>query len=64
MTLTFWATTDKIVNVIELLDTLFGFARRFRPRSESAPGPLEPANFRSRVCASWESARYPTAQVG
>lgn len=27
--------------MVELLDTLFGFARRFRPRSESAPGPLE-----------------------
>jgi hypothetical protein len=27
--------------VIELIDTLFGFRKRFRPRSESAPGPLE-----------------------
>lgn len=31
----------KVVAVIELLDTLFGFRKRFRPRSESAPGPLE-----------------------
>lgn len=29
--------------MIELLDTIFGFAKRFRPRSESAPGPLERA---------------------
>lgn len=27
--------------MIELIDKLFGFTRRFRPRSESAPGPLE-----------------------
>lgn len=36
------ATSDaRIPSVIELLDTLFGFRKRFRPRSESAPGPLE-----------------------
>lgn len=29
------------MDVIEVIDTLFGFTRRFRPRSESAPGPLE-----------------------
>jgi hypothetical protein len=27
--------------MIEILDTIFGFTTRFRPRSESAPGPLE-----------------------
>jgi hypothetical protein len=27
--------------MIEYLDNLFGFTKRFRPRSESAPGPLE-----------------------
>lgn len=31
----------RVFRVIELLDTLFGFTKRFRPRSESAPGPLE-----------------------
>lgn len=35
------ATDDRLGTVIELLDTIFGFTKRFRPRSESAPGPLE-----------------------
>lgn len=27
--------------MIEIINTIYGFAKRFRPRSESAPGPLE-----------------------